>query len=197
MSIRYSKSIGLAVLIACITAVAVSAKGGFSFITISGGDAAEVLRTSDIALTEDFFAFADFYRDRAEAPVDPGIGYEITRYYIDGEREIAFDRLHYYPATGFVYYDGIVNGSSEYDKKWYAAKPEIRSLFESALVGIATNQLPKISSEEDVASEPVTALQRPNTVFDRMNSMPFIAIAAALALSILIFFSRHRFFLNH
>jgi hypothetical protein len=74
-----------------------------------------------------------FFQDRTEAPVNPGIGYEITRYYVEGSRESAFDKLHYYPETGFVYYDGIVNGSSEYDGKWYTAKPEIKTIFESAL----------------------------------------------------------------
>lgn len=194
MFTRFRNSIGLAVLMACLTAVAVSAKGGFSFITISGGDTADVLRTSDLALTEDFFAFADFYRDRADAPVDPGVGYEITRYYVDGEREVVFDRLHYYPATGFVYYDGIVNGSSEYDRKWYAARPDIRAVFESALLGVSTNQPKAITSEKDPANQPVTPLQQPNTLFEQANAIPFIVIASGLVVLTLVFFSRRRNF---
>jgi hypothetical protein len=120
-------------MLALFTSMTVLAKGGYMFILITGPDLKEPVRKSDLALTEDFFTFADFYRDGTEAPADPGIGYEITRYYVDGNRESPFDKLHYYPDTGFVYYDGIVNGSSEYDRKWYTAKPDIKTIFESAL----------------------------------------------------------------
>jgi hypothetical protein len=44
-----------------------------------------------------------------------------------------FDQLHYYPYTGYVYYDGLVNGSSEYDGKWYAATPSAEEPFRAAL----------------------------------------------------------------
>ena len=129
---RFRIAAGLALLLALFTFMNVLAKGSFAFISITGPDLKEAVRVSDPVLTE-VFTFADFFQDRTEAPVDPGIGYEITRYYVDGNRESAFDKLHYYPETGFVYYDGIVNGSSEYDGKWYAAKPDIKTIFESAL----------------------------------------------------------------
>jgi hypothetical protein len=130
---RFRIAAGLALLLALLTPITALAKGAFSFISITGPDLKEPIRISDLALTEDFFTFADFYRDGTETPADPGIGYEITRYYVDGKRESAFDKLHYYPDTGFVYYDGIVNGSSEYDKKWYTARPDIKTIFESAI----------------------------------------------------------------
>ena len=130
---RFRIAAGLALLLASFTFMNVLAKGSFAFISIMGPDLKEPVRISDLALTEDFFTFADFYRDGTEAPADPGVGYEITRYYVDGNQESAFDKLHYYPETGFVYYDGIVNGSSEYDGKWYTAKPDIKTIFESAL----------------------------------------------------------------
>jgi hypothetical protein len=130
---RIRKSLGLALLLSLLASMTVHAKGGFSFITVTGADLKGEVRISDPALTEDFFTFANFFEDRADAPADPGIGYEITRYYVDGKREIVFDRLHYHPEAGYVYYDGIVNGSSEYDGKWYAAIPEVHSRFESAL----------------------------------------------------------------
>src|SRR5262245_41493091 len=117
--------LGLALLLSLLTSMGVSAKGGFSFIAITGAALKEEVRISDPALITDFFAFADLYRNMAAAPGDPGMSYEITRYYVDGSREVAFDSLHYYPETGYVYYDGIVNGSSEYDQKWYSAQPEI------------------------------------------------------------------------
>ena len=192
MFIRFRNAIAVALLLAAWMVVAVSAKGGYSFITIAGEGMHEAVRTSDTALTEDFFVFADFYRDRVEAPAEPGTGYEITRYYVDGNREIAFDRLHYYPATGFVYYDGIVDGSSEYDKKWYAAKPEIKTLFESVLVAASAIQPQTINPEKDTTSETVTVFNQPNAAFDRTEAMLSVAIAAGLALFLLIFFSRQK-----
>ena len=130
---RIRIAFGLALLLTLINSIAVAAKGGFSFISISGPNLKDEVRATDSALTDDFFAFADFYLNKVEAPVDPGRGYEITRYYVDGSREIAFDHLHYYPDAGFVYYDGIINGSSEYDGEWYTARPGIKTIFESTL----------------------------------------------------------------
>ena len=89
---------------------------------------------TDPALTTDWSAFADFPRGSVDAPANPGAAYEITRYYIDQGREQAFDRLHFYPDTGFVYYDGIAGGRSEYDGKWYQAKRGIEVAFKDALV---------------------------------------------------------------
>jgi hypothetical protein len=130
---RIQIALVLALLLTLLTSITVFAKGSFSFIEITGAKLKDEVRLSDPALTTDFFTFADFYRNKTETPIDPGVGYEITRYYLDGSREIAFDKFHYYPDTGFVYYDGIVNGSSEYDGKWYTAQPEIKSTFETAL----------------------------------------------------------------
>src|SRR5215510_8332395 len=131
---RIRIALSLALLLTLLSSITALAKGEFSFITVSGAKLADKVRISDPTLTTDFFAFADFYRNKTEAPTDPGMGYEITRYYLDGNREIAFDKLHYYPDTDFVYYDGIVNGSSEYDHKWYISRPEIKSNFETALL---------------------------------------------------------------
>ena len=132
---RIRLALGLALLLTLFTSVTVFAKGDFSFISVTGAKLKAEVRLSDPALTKDFFTFADFYQNRAEAPADPGMGYQITRYYVDGYTETAFDRLHYYPETGFVYYDGIANGgSSEYDGKWYTAHSEIKDTFETALL---------------------------------------------------------------
>src|SRR5215211_2373565 len=132
---RFRIAIGFSLFAAIVLSISVSAKGGFAFITITGTDLDKTIRAADAELTHDFFAFADFYRNKSNAPADPGVGYEITRYYIDNNREVAFDKLHYYPDTGLVFYDGIVNGASEYDGKWYTAKTEIKAAFESALTG--------------------------------------------------------------
>ena len=93
----------------------------------------EAVRITDTNLTADFFTFANFYKDKTRAPDEPGPGYEITRHYVQGQSDIIFDRLHYYPETGFVFYDGIENGDSEYDGEWYTANPEIRAVFQSAV----------------------------------------------------------------
>jgi hypothetical protein len=132
MFVRLRIALGMAVLLSLLTSVNALAKGQFSFIAVTGGQLTGEVRLSDPALTQDFFAFADFYRNKTEAPADPGVGYEIKRYYLNGHTETAFDRLHYYPETGFVYYDGIVGGSSEYDGKWYTAK-DMQQTFETAL----------------------------------------------------------------
>jgi hypothetical protein len=133
MFTRIRIGLGLTLLLSLIASVRAFAKGGFDFIAISGPNLKEEVRIADPALTEGFFAFANFYEDKTEAPADPGEGYEILRYYVDGKREIIFDRLHYYPVSGFVFYDGIENGESEYDGEWYTANPEIKSIFESTL----------------------------------------------------------------
>lgn len=192
MSIRFLRSFGLAVLLTCFTVIAVSAKGGYSFITISGADIAQPIRTNESALTEDFFAFADFYRDRVEAPANTGVGYEITRYYMDGGREIAFDRLHYYPSTGYVYYDGIVNGSSEYDRKWYAAAPGVKSVFEHALTAATAILSEPVEPAKDAVSEPVVSASPANLAPDRRLLFLSIAITAGFAVVIVIVASRRK-----
>lgn len=145
-------AMGLALLLALITSMTVYAKGAFSFIAITGGDLKEEVRVTDAGLTENFFAFADFHINKTKAPDDPGIGYEITRYYTDGKREIIFDRLHYYPDTGYVFYDGLVNGSSEYDDKWYIAKSEIKDIFEETLAVVPMAKPEPLKSNEQAQS---------------------------------------------
>jgi len=125
---------GLALLMILLGFSHVSAKGGFSFIQVSSPDLKETILLSDLALTEDVFAFAEFYENQTDAPANPGPGYEITRFYMDGNREYAYDRLHYYPDSGVVYYDGIVMGSSEFDGEWYKARPGIKAIFEDIVL---------------------------------------------------------------
>lgn len=124
---------GSALIAILITSMTAFAKGGFDFITITGPNLKQAVLVTDLSLTTDFFTFANFYEDRTNAPEDPGEGYEITRHYEQGVSDVIFDRLHYYPESGFVYYDGIENGDSEYDGEWYTAKPEIKPAFEAVL----------------------------------------------------------------
>jgi hypothetical protein len=114
-----------------ISPVTAFAKGPFSFITIKGAGITEEITVDNPALL-DFFAFANFSNVGLEAPANPGKGYEIMRCCVIDSANTPqnFDHLHYYPATGYVYYDGLLGGGwSEYDGKWNKANPEIKSIF--------------------------------------------------------------------
>ncbi|HEX5838167.1 MAG TPA: hypothetical protein VFY26_10075 [Anaerolineales bacterium] len=184
---RIRNAVGLACLLALIISMAVLAKGGFSFLSISGPGIDEDIRASDLKLTEDFFAFADFYRDKVETPKDPGMGYEISRYYIDGKREILFDQLHYYPSTGFVFYDGIVNGDSEYDGEWYSANPAIKTVFESTLGTAVSDHVQPVQQMEkqQPAAGPVREVLPSAPIFPSNIWMPVTILAGLLALAAL------------
>jgi hypothetical protein len=151
--IRIAMGIAMALAMFLIVSTTVFAKGGFDFIAISGPDLKETVHITDASLTEDFFTFANFYEDKINAPAGPGQGYEITRHYEQGGSDVIFDRLHYYPETGFVFYDGIENGDSEYDDEWYIANPDIKSVFESALAA-QTGPVAPAEKKELVSSAP-------------------------------------------
>ena len=182
MSFKIRNAVGLAFLLALITSMTVLAKGGFSFISITGPDIDEEVRATDLKLTEDFFAFADFYRDRVETPKDPGQGYEITRYYIDGKREIAFDQLHYYPMTGFVFYDGIVNGDSEYDGEWYSANPAIKTVLESVLPAAKAPPVQQLAPVQ-----PAPSVSQPVASLSPSQLIMLFALAAGLVVLAMMF----------
>ena len=183
MFFRIRVAFGIALVITLITSITAFAKGGFSFISIRGANLKDELRVTDAALTDDFFAFADFSQDKTKAPADPGNAYEIKRYYIDGKREITFDRLHYYPETGFVFYDGIENGESEYDGEWYIARPEIKTVFEGVLPGKIQSVAP--AAQESVAS--VDPAQSKPFIFET-QFLTLIAITAGLAVILVLAF---------
>ncbi|MDP1545827.1 MAG: hypothetical protein Q8L87_07380 [Anaerolineales bacterium] len=120
-----------------IPATAALAKGNFDYVTVKGPGITGEINITNPALTEDFFAFADFSQGEAPAPADPGEGYQVIRVYVETvdnkPTDQVFDQLHYYPYTGYVFYDGIVNGESEYDGKWYAANPAADAPFRAVL----------------------------------------------------------------
>ena len=153
MFTRFRIGMGLALAAFMLTWISVSAKGGFDFIEVGGSDLHDTVQIRDTRLTEDFFSFANFYEDKTESPADPGPGYEITRHYVQGIGDIVFDRLHYYPETGLVFYDGIENGESEYDGEWYTADPALKPIFESALA-LQIKSAGPAEKEEPVASAP-------------------------------------------
>jgi hypothetical protein len=186
---RIRLALGLALSLALFTAITGFAKGGFAFIAVSGADLKGEVRLSDPALTQGFFTFADFYRNKTEAPANPGVGYEITRYYVDGKRETAFDTLHYYPETGYVYYDGIANGgSSEYDGKWYTAVPEIKSTFETALnTELRLVALGNPEAAEAVAQEQANMLNEAQPVTaSTPGPQPMVLLLVTAGLAVLV-----------
>jgi len=192
---RIRAALGIALLVSLIASITALAKGGFSFISIAGPGLKEPVRLTDPALTTDFFAFADFYQDKAKAPTDPGEGYEITRHYVDGTREILFDRLHYYPEAGFVFYDGIENGESEYDGEWYTAQPGIKMAFEAAL-SIKAGSAASVEKKQPVTSaaqpDNAPAQSRPASSALLSSPAPIIALAAGLAILLVFAFWRRK-----
>ena len=189
MSVRIRIAIGIALATALMTITIALAKGGFDFITITGPDLKEAIRVTDTDLTEDFFTFANFYEDKTEVPADPGMGYEITRHYVQGVSDIVFDRLHYYPGTGFVFYDGIENGDSEYDGEWYTANREIKTVFESALMAQSASAVLVEKKEPAVSpSHPQSSVQAkpvPSSALFRVLLVVFgVGLAAVFALAI-------------
>lgn len=120
-----------------IPSALVFAKGNFDYIAVKGPGITGEINITNPALTADFFAFADFTQGEIPPPADPGQGYEIVRVYVevvdDKPTDRPFDQLHYYPYTGYVFYDGLVEGASEYDGKWYAANPSANEPFRAAL----------------------------------------------------------------
>ena len=177
---RVRIALGLVLLLSLLMSVTVSAKGGFDYITISGPGLKDTAHVTDTALTEDFFTFANFYENRTKAPADPGEGYEILRYYEEGIGARAFDRLHYYPQSGFVFYDGIENGESEYDGGWYTANPAIKPIFESAL-GLQSVQASPVEE-----SEPVPAVSLPRTEGSVARSQPATSVVQSLPVILII-----------
>lgn len=131
---KFALLIALGVLIPASVAFA---KGNFDYIIIKGPGITGEINITNPALTDDFFAFADFTQGEVPPPFDPGQGYQIIRVYvqtIDGKpQDVPFDQLHYYPYTGYVFYDGLVNGDLEYDSKWYAANPAADAPFRAVL----------------------------------------------------------------
>lgn len=180
---RCQIALGLTLLLTLLTSITVFAKGSFAFITISGPDLKEPIRSTNPALTTDFFAFAEFYQNETKAPADPGVGYEVTRYYIDSGRDLAFDHLHYYPDTGYVFFDGLVNGSSEYDGKWYPAHPEIKAIFISALTSAVTVKTEPQSSAPQ--SQPIQPNTLPKAGFPMIGMQSVILLSTILVLGML------------
>jgi hypothetical protein len=125
------RGLGVAgLLCASLLTTPAEGKSRFDRVTIVEEGSTTEIRVTDVALL-DFFSFSRFPEQLlAESPEPATKAYVVTRGHFtpDGVFQ-AFDRLRYYPSdsaghSGFVYYDGLVSGRSEYDQKWYTASPE-------------------------------------------------------------------------
>lgn len=96
----------------------VSAKGIPAIVTVTGpGLVTPITETNPLAMPAlGMLTLMDATAPIA-SPAVSGQGYELTR---DG-----FDHLLYHPdrngAAGYVYYEGMFNGGSSYDGKWFRA----------------------------------------------------------------------------
>jgi hypothetical protein len=122
----------LSVLGFLLIAQFVQAKGPANKIVITGPDFnGEFVLTDQEMLNHISMAgLEDFQRGiLSETPSVEGEGYEMTRYFeSDPGKYRPFDVVIYYPSpengVGYVFYDGIIDGWSEYDDQWFYATPE-------------------------------------------------------------------------
>jgi len=118
----------VAVILTCLVLIETAdAKGPFDRLMIYG-------QGKSLSLTEpqllSFDAFADFRQPYPGSPMLVTEGFLVVRGSPNPEAGewTAFDSLRVYPSAdgeaGFVYYEGLVNGWSEYDARWYRLKPQ-------------------------------------------------------------------------
>ncbi len=127
------------------------AKGPASKITITGPELLEPIEITDanVLAPLSFGVLENSFKHVLAVPDSLGEGYELTRYFSDERGNYTpFDHVHYYPnpsgADGYVYYDGIINGSSEYDGDWF----RINHNSELVLMGILSQY--KVAESPDV-----------------------------------------------
>lgn len=120
------KKVGLIFLVLVIT-IPVFAKGVFSKVTIEAPVLVEPIEVTDTQQLEalGMMELMDVFSDVEVNPADLGTGYALTRYGFMGTEYVPFDQVIYYPGesgqSAHIFYVGIVNGSSEYDGRWFEA----------------------------------------------------------------------------
>jgi len=128
----------LGLLVAAWPLTVAEAKGPFDLLVVCDG-LGTCFEVADPPLL-DFFSFADFTQPLEDdpQPKPEAASLLITRYGLDrtsGEF-IPFDRLRYYGdvagSAGYVYYEGLIEGRSEYDGHWYFARPGVSAALEEA-----------------------------------------------------------------
>jgi hypothetical protein len=154
MNIRNAAMLVLGILIG-VTMQSALAKGPPQKITISGGDLpGEIEITGDYATMSalSMMSLEDYQTLTPDAPQNiSGDGYLITRFYeTSSGRYVAFDEVRYYPnpdgGRGYLNYLGIVNGSSEYDGKWFRASAAGEAALQAVIAGNETRETPASTS---------------------------------------------------
>ncbi len=142
----------LGLLLALWPAVGVEAKGAFDLLVVCDAPAT-CFEVTDPSLLG-FFSLADLTRPlEDDLRPEPEAGFSlITRYSLDratGE-SIAFDRLRYYAGVaeseGYVFYEGLIGGSSEYDGRWYRARAGLAAALRESEEAARTNPGPTTGS---------------------------------------------------
>ena len=125
----------LLVAVLLLMAASVQAKGPADRIIVTGPTiAGEMLLT--LPETNYLLSFAvmeDFSAGAVDEPVSAGSTfYEMERQFLTNDGDFqTFDRSRFYPESGYVFYVGVEDGWSEYDNKWFHARPEARELIEA------------------------------------------------------------------
>lgn len=149
--------VGLILAVLLTTARSVSAKGNFDKVTIQDIGSGREIAVTDPALMG-FFAFSDFDNGTRETPKVTGPGYEVMRWAIsreDGITYVPVDRLRWYDTSstntlgrGWIFYEGLINGSSEYDGKWFTSTRNGDALMENTLFSVQATSTSTASTEK-------------------------------------------------
>lgn len=139
---RISVFVLVAIVLALGMAVApdTAAKGPSPRVTIVGpGLDGGIEIVGDLALLERLsIGFLEDFQLPLDPPPQVGPGFELTRFYeVSPGQYQPFDVTIYYPAPagepGAIHYQGIVNGWSEYDGRWYGLHPDSEAALRDVL----------------------------------------------------------------
>jgi WD40 repeat protein len=144
-------ALGLAVVM--LAAHVTLAKGAWGKVTITGQGLSEAIEVTDPQLLDSLSLgmFQDTASGAIQTPQVAGGSYELLRGWDENGKFVPFDRVHYYAdpegGTGYLYYDGLVNGWSEFDHHWYrvtkAGEAAMQQIFaENGVPPFDPNQTP-------------------------------------------------------
>jgi hypothetical protein len=127
----------LLVLVMLFMTIPVTAKGPADRIIVTGPtiDGELILTRPETLYLLSFAMLEDLSVGPVDEPVNPGeIFYELERQFQANENDYqTFDRARFYPDSGYVFYMGMENGSSEYDNKWFRTRPDGRDAMTTML----------------------------------------------------------------
>jgi hypothetical protein len=141
MNRKNSSSLAVGLLLSLLLFTAALAKGPPSKVTITGPGVVKEVEIDDPETLEafSFFQFEDV-NQKIEAPEKPGEGYTVTRFILDRDKLIPWDRAIYYPsqngAAGVVFFEGLIGpNSTEFDGFWYQASSQGDAAMQQIITG--------------------------------------------------------------